>query len=905
MSSKRAHSAFTPSQRSPESLEALFVVREPIAERIIEGIKESALTANKHNALLVGPRGIGKTHLISIINNRLTADKSLTEHLKIAWLPEDPYLASYNNLLLQIIQTLDKTAANADLNSGFKRKLDQLLDLNSSEQQIFAERLLLDQVGDKTLLIIAENMDDLLKNIEVDGQHKLRSLIQTHPVFTILGSATTLSDATSNKTFPFYGFFNTRLLTPFKVEDAVTMLTHLAESEGNQPLADILNSSMGIARIQALHYLAGGNPRIYTVFFDCLTCETLDNLIVPFMKLIDNMTPYYQSHMKGLAPLQRNIIDALRKIRGATTVKEISRQIMREQTAVSPQLNKLEKLGYVERILSSGRNNYYELREPLMRLCLEIKEQRGESIELFIEFLRIWHSPKELDILLTDDSHCDYLCEAIQRAQQFPDPLTKVFDEKTKDYWDPNHDKQTLKHIEAALERNPDDVEYWIRKALCLRVDGHNFETQLTCWQQVTRRDPDNTNAWHCQAILYDNLNKPEQAQIDIAKAIKLAPDNAELHIDYARYLFKLKKVRRAKIEMNKGFELQGQPKTAVQWVQRGHFHYTMNNPQEAKAAFFNALLADYEYEPAWNYLGGTLNKLGFYRYKGKLSQWAASTIPQNELIHKYSGLAFLNSGETTKALSAFQHSIKILNDNKVDANNKDYAQITAYLAYCFNQLGQHNKALQVLTSENDEPVSDSICPFERNIEYAHTLLNLDKWEEGLEQLKATLKANQQLPTFPISIFWPIYALINRTQNKEKWRRYITAYIESFAEINQLPILGQIIVRSLHKYHLPSVTNEVAQAWNDTWQTLGANIKAFTIPLRLLNAATNYKITSNKKALLTLPREERGLLTPWFTNLMGEGEAGIQLSGEIDNLLAQLDQQHAKKLKTSHSQNNQ
>jgi hypothetical protein len=43
-----------------------------------------------------------------------------------------------------------------------------------------------------------------------------------------------------------------------------------------------------------------------------------------------------------------------------------------------------------------GRESYYELREPLMRLCVEVKKHRDEPIRLVVELLRSWYTSEEL-----------------------------------------------------------------------------------------------------------------------------------------------------------------------------------------------------------------------------------------------------------------------------------------------------------------------------------------------------------------------------------------------------------------------------------------------------------------------------------------------------------------------------
>ena len=82
MTTKTLHSAYTPSQRTAADLEQLFVVREPIADSIIKTVKASVLTANKHNNLLIGPRGIGKPILSLLSTIALQPMNPLAANLK-------------------------------------------------------------------------------------------------------------------------------------------------------------------------------------------------------------------------------------------------------------------------------------------------------------------------------------------------------------------------------------------------------------------------------------------------------------------------------------------------------------------------------------------------------------------------------------------------------------------------------------------------------------------------------------------------------------------------------------------------------------------------------------------------------------------------------------------------------
>jgi hypothetical protein len=77
-------------------------------------------------------------------------------------------------------------------------------------------------------------------------------------------------------------------------------------------------------------------------------------------------------------------------------VKEIAKACFLSQQACSSQLLILRDRRFV-RVEERGRERYYELKEPLMRLCMEVKSSRGEASSLLVEMLRIWYSEQDLE----------------------------------------------------------------------------------------------------------------------------------------------------------------------------------------------------------------------------------------------------------------------------------------------------------------------------------------------------------------------------------------------------------------------------------------------------------------------------------------------------------------------------
>src|SRR5205823_6826988 len=121
------------------------------------------------------------------------------------------------------------------------------------------------------------------------------------------------------------------------------------------------------------------------------------------------------------------IVEYLCDQRAAVPVKTIARSCFITHQTAAGQLKSLREAGYV-RSEASGRESYYELREPLMRLCIELKKNRGGPIRLLVDFLRLWHSRTELQrrlLALQPDAlvEREYLSYAIRAYDEVQEDL--------------------------------------------------------------------------------------------------------------------------------------------------------------------------------------------------------------------------------------------------------------------------------------------------------------------------------------------------------------------------------------------------------------------------------------------------------------------------------------------------
>lgn len=406
---------FTPSRTDPKDLEFILVQRQKLLADAVERVKESALTDHKHHLLFVGPRGCGKTHLVTLIVSRLSEDDELTDRLRIAWLNEDETCTTLLEFLLKIHAALEKRYPQEF--SG--EMLTAAYDMKQSAALDFVSSHLLSALGSRTLLVVTENLDAIFDGLGDAGQKQLRSFIQENPRLSIVATAQRLVEDLASRTSPFFGFFQTEHLKTLKVEQATELLQNIARLQEKDGVVEFLATSRGRSRVRAIHHLSGGNHRIYIVLSQFITRDSVDALLEPFMKMVDELTPYYQERIRWLPPMQRKIVEYLCICEGTVPVKEIARRLFATPQTISSQLQDLREKGYVE-ANQRGRESLYEISEPLMRICVEVKDnQRHQPIRLLVDFLRVWYEDHELKNRLGKmepaSAASEYLESAIQR----------------------------------------------------------------------------------------------------------------------------------------------------------------------------------------------------------------------------------------------------------------------------------------------------------------------------------------------------------------------------------------------------------------------------------------------------------------------------------------------------------
>lgn len=564
-------SYFTPSQMSHEMLEAILVKRQSLAARLVEKVKQSALTETKHQTLLLGPRGMGKSYLVALVYHRVKALPELTDRLAIAYFAEEEWsVTSLADLLLVILKALEREYG------GLQARIEALYRLPVRDIENAAGELVREFVGERTLLILVENLDEIFRGLGDAGQWAFRSYLNERPFITLLATTPSLFAGISEQNAAFYGFFQNIYLEELTVGEATELLEKVAARRGDKRLADFLKTRTAQERVQAVHDLAGGHPRIYLLFAHLLTQEALDELVTPFLNLLDELTPYYQSRMLLLSPQQRKIVEFLCSARGAVAVKEIAAQnLMTPQTA-SSQLDKLEEMAYVRKT-PVGRESLYELREPLLRMVIEVKRGRGEPVRLIVDFLRRWYNRRERQkrLSLASPHHPltrEYLTAALDlelAVQDVPDlDRARRFSAEYDECIEAEQYNRACEIAAEIIERkgkacSSDD---WFEYAYCL-IMTNQYQAALPICDKVVEIDPYDAYTWNFQGIALGSLGDYSAALASFEKSLKLRPDNAHMWHNLGATLTDLGNFPVALAHYDKALELD--PNMTIAWFNR------------------------------------------------------------------------------------------------------------------------------------------------------------------------------------------------------------------------------------------------------------------------------------------------------------------------------------------------
>lgn len=622
---------YTPQAQSPEQLLAEFIDRKDVLKRILDILRRNTRDKPQQHAILLGPRGMGKTTLLCAIRHSVNRDPALNAE----WLPLQFFEEQYNigdlaDFWLECLRHLEQEQPLA------VRAAEQLLDSNPADlaEQAQARFFELLAATGKRALLLVDNLHEIFAAID-DGHalHQLRALWMTDPRMTVIGAAPSYFEEITDVDQAFHDFFRAFTLERLNQAELETCLRRYAEILQDDIVPQVIERSP--ERVAALRILTGGNPRLVKLGYRVLR-EGLDGDVRSDLeRLLDEATPFFKHRIDSLAKEARRAFDAIAKRWDPVTVDDIRRELRKPSNYVSVQIKRLIDEGFVEEA-GGDKKKRYQVSERFYNLYYlwRLSRDGRKRLRWLVGFMRVFYGPrdyrewsrrleKELAGPLSEHireeklAYLHAMCAAAEGNER-----AEAFDVLIRDAISRN-DRQALDEearegdpveihgwryllaevvwlleptIRRQLSFNPSDFTWWheLKKRL-LEHDILNIAdrriSELGGWRMDTARHALATG------MLLEWLSEENQGQADVAysKAVELDPRCVEAWQSLGISLLVRVEINLTSAEtaFNKSIELD--PENTISWCMLGNIAALQNNFSKAESAYLNAISFDPE----------------------------------------------------------------------------------------------------------------------------------------------------------------------------------------------------------------------------------------------------------------------------------------------------------------------
>ena len=369
-----------------------FVVRERELNIVLDVLRGNVDSPSCQHALLVAPRGRGKTMLLARVAAELRTNDALSKRLlPVRFMEESQEIMDSGDFWLEALFHL--AAETAKRKPDFSQELREAHDdlagrPRGKELDRCARATVLDAADrlGRRLVLMVENLQDLCGDVDDDFGWKLREALQTEPQIMLLATATSRFNGLDDPKQPFFELFRTVLLAALDIDEC-------------RCLWQVVSGDDEIDRreIRPLQILTGGNPRLLVIVAQFARHRSLRQLMEELVTLIDDHTEYFRSHLQGFAKTERLVYLAVIDLWQPSSTAEIAARSRRDVRVVSAMLGRLANRGAVS-VEGSGRKRRYAAAERLYSIYYKLRRQRDEAavIQNLIRFMAAFYSGPEL-----------------------------------------------------------------------------------------------------------------------------------------------------------------------------------------------------------------------------------------------------------------------------------------------------------------------------------------------------------------------------------------------------------------------------------------------------------------------------------------------------------------------------
>ena len=382
---------------SAERLRHTSVAREHLLDNAIESLRGSVGRKSKNHLLFIGPRGIGKTHLLSCIEDAVQSDEALGANVVVVRFPEESNRTlSFADFLIGMCGILKDVLEDEPLWTELLAKVQTEEDDARVADTLVPAIREENRRGGRTLLVMLENLGEILGRQIRDKNDiaALRKFLMADNGCLLVATAPLHFDGITDVRQPFYDFFDIQILENLSFEETVEVIRLNLEWEERKDILDTLEDMR--PRLQALYQMTGGNPRLTMMLYELIAHESVTSVQDQFHLLLDRISPFYQGRLNDLPPGQRALLECLASMRDQEkTPAAIAARMRMSQQETSSLLKRLSDAHYLR---ATGhprdrRSRLYTIREGFFDIWLAMNLSRGarRRMPFLLEFFNLFY----------------------------------------------------------------------------------------------------------------------------------------------------------------------------------------------------------------------------------------------------------------------------------------------------------------------------------------------------------------------------------------------------------------------------------------------------------------------------------------------------------------------------------
>ena len=382
---------------SPERLRHTSVARQHLLDNAIESLRGSVGRKSKNHLLFIGPRGIGKTHLLSCIEDVVQSDEALGASVVVVRFPEESnrtlsfadFLIGMCGILKDVLEDeplWSELFATVQTEEDDARVADTLVPAIREENRR----------RDRTLLVMVENLGEILARQIRDKNDvaALRKFLMADNGCLLLATAPLHFDGITDVGQPFYDFFDIQILENLSFDETVEVIRLNLEWEERTDILRFLEDMR--PRLRALYRMTGGNPRLTMMLYELIAHESVTSVQDQFHLLLDRISPFYQGRLNDLPPGQRALLECLASMRDQEkTPAAIAARMRMSQQETSSLLKRLTDAHYLRAVGNprDRRSRLYTIREGFVDIWLAMNLSRGarKRMPFLLEFFSLFY----------------------------------------------------------------------------------------------------------------------------------------------------------------------------------------------------------------------------------------------------------------------------------------------------------------------------------------------------------------------------------------------------------------------------------------------------------------------------------------------------------------------------------